>query len=102
MEDSDLHGMKWPAHSPDPNIIENAWHKIQKRTTKTSSKHHVSCLETAIRNIWTEMPIVYIQDLYKSISKRLKYVIIKFIDCFKNVITCLSVNLRMFITNMAL
>ena len=29
-------------------------------------------LETAIRNIWTEMPIDYIQDLYKLISMRLK------------------------------
>ena len=73
-----------------------------KKNYKNKFKTSRQLLETAIRNIWTEMPIDYIQDLYKSISKRLKYVIIKFIDCFKNVITCLSVNLRMFITNMAL
>jgi hypothetical protein len=34
MEDIDLHGMKWPAQSPDPNIIENAWHKIKKELKK--------------------------------------------------------------------
>ena len=72
-----------------------------KKNYKNKFKTSRQLLETAIRNIWTEMPIDYIQDLHKSISKRLKYVIIKFIDCFKSVITCLSVNLRMFITNMA-
>jgi transposase len=34
MEDTDLHGIKWPSHSPDPNIIENAWHKIKKELQK--------------------------------------------------------------------
>jgi len=57
---------------------------------KNMFKTSCQLLETAIRNIWTEMSIGYIQDLYKSISKRLKQVIIKFIDCFQNVITCLS------------
>ena len=32
IEDTDLHGMKWPAHSP--NIIENVWHKIKKELQK--------------------------------------------------------------------
>jgi hypothetical protein len=34
MEDTDLHGIKWPSNSPDPNIIENAWHKIKKELQK--------------------------------------------------------------------
>jgi hypothetical protein len=68
MEEADLHGMEWPSQSPDLNIIENVWHKIkhelQKNVQNITSRQ---LLETAIRNIWTEIPIDYIQDLYKSI-----------------------------------
>jgi hypothetical protein len=32
MEETDIHGMKWPSHSP--NIIENVWHKIKKELQK--------------------------------------------------------------------
>jgi hypothetical protein len=41
-----------------------------KKNYKNKFKTSRQLLETAIRNIWTEMPIDYIQDLYKSISKR--------------------------------
>ena len=65
--------MEWPAPSPDLNIIENVWHKIkhelQKYVQNITSRQ---LLETVIRNIWTEIPIYNIQDLYKSIPKRLK------------------------------
>ena len=52
------------------------WHKskheLQKQVQNITSRQ---LLETAIRNIWTEIPIYYIQDVYKSIPKRLKPVI---------------------------
>ena len=52
------------------------WHKskheLQKQLQNITSRQ---LLETAIRNIWTEIPIYYIQDVYKSIPKRLKQVI---------------------------
>ena len=73
MEETDLHGMEWPAPSPYLNIIENVWYKIkhelQKHVQNITSRQ---LLETAIRDIWTEIPIYNIQDLYKSIPKRLK------------------------------
>jgi hypothetical protein len=65
--------MEWPAQSPDLNIIENVWHKIkhelQKHVQNITSRQ---LLETVIRDIWTEITIYNIQDLYKSIPKRLK------------------------------
>jgi hypothetical protein len=65
--------MEWPAPSPYLNIIENVWYKIkhelQKHVQNITSRQ---LLETAIRDIWTEIPIYNIQDLYKSIPKRLK------------------------------
>ena len=55
------------------HIIENVWHNIkhelQKHVQNITSRQ---LLETDIHNIWTEIPIDYIQDLYKSIPKRLK------------------------------
>jgi hypothetical protein len=73
MVEADLHGMEWPAQSPDLNIIENVWHKIkhelQKHVQNITSRQ---LLETAICNRWTEIPMYYIQDLYKSIPKHLK------------------------------
>ena len=76
MEETDLHDMEWTAQSPDLNIIENVWHKIkhelQKHVQNITSRQ---LLETAIRNIWTEIPIYYIQDLYKSIPKHPQQVI---------------------------
>ena len=54
-------------------IIENVWHKIkhelQKHVKQITSRQ---LLETVIHNIWTEIHIDYIQDLYKSIPKHLK------------------------------
>jgi len=64
--ETDLHGMELPAQSPYLHIIENVWHKIkhelQKHVQNITSRQ---LLETPIRNIWTEIPIDYIQDLYK-------------------------------------
>ena len=60
MEESDLYGMEWPSQSPDLNIIENVWHKIehepQKHVQNITSRQ---LFETAICNIWTEIPRLY-------------------------------------------
>ena len=52
--------MEWPSQSPDLNIIENVWHKIehepQKHVQNITSRQ---LFETAICNIWTEIPRLY-------------------------------------------
>ena len=45
---------------------------LQKHVQNITSRQ---LLSSAIRNKWTDIPIDYIQDLYKSISKRRKQVI---------------------------
>ena len=45
---------------------------LQKHVQNITSR---KLLETAIRNIWTEILIDYIQDLYKSMPKHLKQII---------------------------
>ena len=47
-------------------------HELQQQVQNITSRQ---LFETAIRNIWNEIPIYYIQDVYKSIPKRLKQVI---------------------------
>ena len=47
-------------------------HKLQNHVQDITSPQ---LLETAFLTIWTAIPIDYIQDLYKSIPKRLKQVI---------------------------
>ena len=60
MEESDLYGMEWSSQSPDLNNIENVWHKIehepQKHVQNITSRQ---LFETAICNIWTEIPRLY-------------------------------------------
>jgi hypothetical protein len=71
-----LKSMNWPAQSPDLNIIENCWwrlkRELQKRAANISNVHE---LRHAIRDIWTYTPIDYIQNLYKSIPRRILRVI---------------------------
>ena len=75
-EQNQMHGMEWPAQSPDLNIIENVWRKmkieLQKRVHNITT---VALLEEAIRDIWTEIAVEFLQNLYESIPKRIKQVI---------------------------
>ena len=61
MDETYLHGMEWPAQSTDLYIIENACHKIKHEVQKhVQSITSRQLLETAIRNIWIEIPTVQI------------------------------------------
>ena len=75
-EQNQMHGMEWPAQSLDLNIIENVWRKmkieLQKRVHNITT---VASLEEAIRDIWMEIAVEFLQNLYESIPKRIKQVI---------------------------
>ncbi|CAG2224309.1 unnamed protein product [Mytilus edulis] len=76
MEQNQLHGMEWPAQSPDLNIIENMWRKIKIELQKQA--HNITTkaqMETAIRDIWTNISLEFIRKLYDSIPRRLRLVI---------------------------
>ena len=67
---------KWPAQSPDLNIIENIW--LHLKRTLDNRVHFINSqqdLMAEIRTVWENIQINYIQDLYSSIPGRLKEVI---------------------------
>lgn len=68
--------LRWPAQSPDLNIIENVWlfikRKLQSRCGAIKSKEN---LIEEIRRIWTQITPAYIKSLYGSIPNRIHHVI---------------------------
>lgn len=65
----------WPANSPDLNIIENVWrilnHEIQKKKPKTADAYW-----RALQRCWnTQVAQEKIQNLVKSMQRRLRAVI---------------------------
>jgi transposase len=73
---NNIHSMLWPAQSPDLNIIENLWHKLKRSLKiypeKLDSRQH---LADAITDVWKSIRPPYVQNLYSSIPKRLKNVL---------------------------
>ena len=73
---NNIYAMVWPAQSPDLNIIENVWwrlkHELRNHPERLRSKAN---LETAIRDVWTNIPLNYIQNLYSSIPRRIHRVL---------------------------
>jgi hypothetical protein len=69
--DNNIHGMVWPAQSPDINVIENCWLRI-KRTLqyRAGGITNSGQLFDAILNIWQNFNVEYVQNLYQSIPRR--------------------------------
>lgn len=68
--------MEWPAQSPDINIIENCWKKMKQTLLK--NVHNLKTnddLEAAIRQVWANLPVEFIQRLYNSIPRRIRAVV---------------------------
>lgn len=69
--ENNIHGMVWPAQSPDINIIENCWLRI-KRTLQIRVMRITKPQELfdAIFDIWQNFTVEYVQNLYNSIPWR--------------------------------
>ena len=75
-QSGDINSMTWPAQSPDCNIIENCWLLLKNKfKQRTLYINNVTALEREIRHIWTNIPVMHIQNLYISIPRRLITVI---------------------------
>ena len=75
-EENNITSLEWPAQSQDLNIIENVWLKLkiplQKRVEVLNTAAELS---TAIRDVWENNSVDYIQGLYHSIPRCLRKVL---------------------------
>lgn len=81
LQDANMHVLKWPAKSPDLNIIENIWNymscKVYEKKVKFASRNELKNeIEKIVRKI-NEKDRKYVENLYASIPKRLLSVIDK-------------------------
>ncbi|CAK9804825.1 Transposable element Tc3 transposase [Anthophora quadrimaculata] len=71
-EEQEIICLEWPALSPDVNIIENVWgylsRKVYINNTQFSSRKE---LINAIKKEWNNIPLSYIETLYKSLPNRI-------------------------------
>lgn len=68
--------MSWPAQSPDLNIIENVWLYIKRKLQ--SRIHMINSADELFKQtfqIWQDININYVRNLYESVPRRIKQVI---------------------------
>ena len=61
----------WPSNSPDLNPIENLW-SLVKRKLNGMDTSTVSKLETAVRQVWANLPQDLLQTLATNVPNRLR------------------------------
>lgn len=76
VNNNNINTTKWPAQSPDLNIIENIWlHLKRVLETRVNVINSQQDLMAEIRTVWENIPLNYIRNLYNLIPGRLKEVI---------------------------
>ena len=73
-----LHVLKWPANSPDLNPVENLW-KLLSDAVYANGKQYISIkeLEKAIKEAYEKIDPDQLENLVKSMEKRLALVLLK-------------------------
>jgi len=74
--ESNLTVLEWPANSPDLNPIENLWWYLKRELgLYTEAPKTLDELWERVQDVWTKIPISYIQKLYESMPTRIQEVI---------------------------
>lgn len=72
-DENEVNLMKWPSNSPDLNIIENVWAYVQDRLYDVREQlNSPEDIWQKALEIWTNIPLSYIQDLYNDLPLRMK------------------------------
>ena len=74
-EEGVLQTMPWPSQSPDLNIIEHVWDYLDRKKMERLPKN-VNELWNVLKEEWYNIPITFIENIYKSINKRFQDVIV--------------------------
>ena len=75
-EENHINCLEWPAQSPDLNVIEKVWLKLKIRLQqRVEVSNTADELSAAIKDIWENLSVDYIQGLYHSIPKCLRKVL---------------------------
>ena len=64
----------WPAKSPDINLIENVWSRMEMLLNRDRVKSVYGFKRSVIR-VWDKISQEYISSLYESLPSRLQAVI---------------------------
>lgn len=70
--------LNWATQSIDLSPIENIWLLFKNEiTNKPYLIHTTNDLEHKLLHVWKEKSLIYIQNLYESIPRRCRHVIIQ-------------------------
>ena len=69
-----INPIPWPANSADLNLIENIWFILDDKLLKYNI-NNTEQLENALKMAWMEISHDTIQELFESMSKRIRQVI---------------------------
>lgn len=65
--------LRWPSISPDMNPIEHVWGYLKNKLSLIKNKPStVGELKTNIKEIWGNIPVEYIRELYNSMPRRVE------------------------------
>jgi transposase/RNAse (barnase) inhibitor barstar len=75
-DESNLTVLEWPANSPDINPIENLWSYLKRELDLyKEAPRTLDELWERVQEVWTNIPISYIQKLYESMPRRMEEVV---------------------------
>ena len=69
-----INPIPWPANSADLNLIENIWSILDDKLLKYNI-NNTEQLKNALKMAWMEISHDTIQELFESMSKRIRQVI---------------------------